>query len=63
MILVGEIRGKRQLVKPKYGWEYAYVIMGLERKRKRKDVDWINLPLLRVRGGIVPHNTANILSS
>jgi hypothetical protein len=37
--------------------------MDLERKRKRKDVDWINLPLVRVRGGIVTQNTANILNS
>jgi len=37
--------------------------MDLESKRKRKDVDWINLPVVRERGGIVPQNAPNFLTS
>ena len=36
--------------------------MDLESKRKRKDVDWINLPVVRKRGAIFPQNAANFLT-
>jgi hypothetical protein len=59
----GKTRGKRQLGKPNYRWDWENVKMNLESKEKGRMWIGSNCLWLEKRGGIVPQNATNFLTS